>query len=91
MRAGLGARSFGFHGMFNWPYVLTDAQIAARVVRATGYVLGSQHCREMQAVLAARRGGTGGSGLSNPLHEMPTQQNTGPVERPRAHHLERVP
>ena len=60
-RAGPGARSFGFHGMFNWPYVLTDAQIEARVVRATGYVLGSQHCREMGAMLAARRGGTNAS------------------------------
>jgi hypothetical protein len=57
-RAGPGARSFGFHGMFNWPYVLTDAQIEARIIRATGYVLGSQHCREMRAVLAARRGTT---------------------------------
>jgi hypothetical protein len=61
-RVGPDARSFGFHGMFNWPLVLTDAQIEARVVRATGYVLGSQHCREMRAVLAARPGGTGGAG-----------------------------
>ncbi len=52
-----GGRSFGFHGMFNWPYVLTDAQIAARLLRATGYVLGSQHCSEMQALLAARQSG----------------------------------
>jgi len=52
-----GGRSFGFHGMFNWPYVLTDAQIAARLLRATGYVLGSQHCSEMQALLAARKSG----------------------------------
>jgi hypothetical protein len=27
------------HGMFNWPYVLTDAQIEARILRETGYVL----------------------------------------------------
>jgi hypothetical protein len=46
--------------MFNWPYVLTDAQIEARILRATGYVLRSLHCREMQAVLAARRNGTVG-------------------------------
>jgi hypothetical protein len=43
--------------MFNWPHVLTDAQIAARLPRASAYVLGSEHCREMQAVLAARRTG----------------------------------
>jgi hypothetical protein len=47
--------------MFNWPYVLTDAQLEARVIRATGYALGSQHCREMGAVLTARRGGTNAS------------------------------
>ncbi len=52
-----GAGSFGFHGMFNWPYVLTDVQIAERLLRASAYVLGSEHCREMQALLAARRGG----------------------------------
>ena len=51
--------SFGFHGVSNWPYVLTDAQIEARIVRATGYVLGSQHCREMRAVLAARQSAKG--------------------------------
>ncbi|MGB7035518.1 MAG: DUF5672 family protein [Xanthobacteraceae bacterium] len=56
-RAGLGARSFGFHGMFNWPFVLTDAQIEARILRATGYVLKSQHCGEMRALLAARQSG----------------------------------
>jgi hypothetical protein len=56
-RAGLGARSFGFHGMFNWPLVLTDAQIEARILRATGYVLKSQHCGEMRAPLAARQSG----------------------------------
>jgi Protein of unknown function (DUF5672) len=50
-----GARSFGFHGMFNWPFVLTDAQIEARILRATGYVLKSQHCSEMRALLAARQ------------------------------------
>jgi hypothetical protein len=57
MRAAPNARSFGFHGMFNWPYVLTDAQIAVRLLRATGYVLGSQHCSEMQTLLAARQRG----------------------------------
>jgi Protein of unknown function (DUF5672) len=52
-----GARSFGFHGMFNWPFVLTDVQIEARILRATGYVLKSQHCGEMRALLAARQSG----------------------------------
>ena len=57
-RAGPRARSFGFHGMFNWPYVLTDAQIEARVVRATGYVL-------RIAALPRNGGGVGGAARRN--------------------------
>ena len=48
------ARS-AFMALFNWPLVLTDAQIEARILRATGYVLKSQHCSEMRALLAARQ------------------------------------
>jgi Protein of unknown function (DUF5672) len=71
-RVGPLARSFGFHGMFNWPYVLANAQIAARIQRATGYVLGSQHCREMNEILAARRSQPQG-------HNRPVDQATSHV------------
>ena len=47
-------RSFGFHGMFNWPHVLSDAEIEERVKLATPYVTESGHCREMRTLMARR-------------------------------------
>lgn len=46
--------TFGFHGMFNWPHVLTDKQIKQRMELASPYVLNNQHCAEMQMVLQAQ-------------------------------------
>lgn len=44
-----GVRSFGYHGMFNWPIVMTDEAIWARMARATPYAMRSPHYREMLA------------------------------------------
>ncbi len=45
---------FGFHGMFNWPAVMTDDQIWARLARATPYVSRSSHYRELLGVMYNR-------------------------------------
>jgi hypothetical protein len=44
-----GARvpTFGYHGMFNWPYVLTDDEIAERLFFAPDFVLKHLHFRQM--------------------------------------------
>jgi hypothetical protein len=47
-------RSFGFHGMFNWPFVLSDAEIDERMTLATPYVLQSAHYHEMRELMGAR-------------------------------------
>lgn len=46
--------AFGFHGIFNWPYVLTAQQIAERLAIAPDYVLKSKHCDEMKELLLKR-------------------------------------
>ena len=46
--------SFGFHGMFNWPHVLSDAEIEERMKLATPYVTESGHYREMRTLMARR-------------------------------------
>lgn len=46
---------FGFHGMYNWPKVLTREQIAQRLKLATPYVLKSGHCAEMRAIMEATK------------------------------------
>lgn len=51
---------FGFHGQFNWPYVLSDDEIEARLVNAPRYVMDSEHCRQMRVLMAERRGRTDG-------------------------------
>lgn len=45
---------FGYHGMFNWPAVMTDEQIWVRMARATPYALRSMHYREMLAGMHSR-------------------------------------
>ena len=53
-RTRMTERSFGFHGAFNFPFVLTDAEIEERMTLATPYALGSGHYREMRAIMAQR-------------------------------------
>ena len=48
---------FGFHGMFNWPLVLTEEQIEARLAIAPPYVLAHEHCAQMRMVRNACRAG----------------------------------
>lgn len=45
-------RSFGFHGMFNWPRELTRSQVDDRMMHAPEYVLKHGHYKEMRANLA---------------------------------------
>lgn len=47
--------AFGFHGMYNWPHVLSDADIEARLSIAPPYVLNSLHCAQMREVMEQRR------------------------------------
>src|ERR1700686_204708 len=44
---------FGFHGMFNWPHVLTPEQIEERVAKAPDYVLRHVHYDQMRMVQAS--------------------------------------
>ena len=44
-------RVFGFHGMFNWPHVLTDQELDKRVALAPPYVLKNIHFAQMLDVL----------------------------------------
>jgi len=46
---------FGFHGMFNWPHVLTPEQIEERVAKAPDYVLRHVHYDQMRMVQAQMR------------------------------------
>jgi hypothetical protein len=46
---------FGFHGLFNWPLVLNEAEISERLKDAPRYVLESQHYKELRAFLARRQ------------------------------------
>lgn len=39
---------FGFHGMFNWPFVLSEEQIEERVALAPPHVLDHVHYRQMR-------------------------------------------
>ena len=50
-----GNLPFGFHGMFNWPYVLDDKAIADRLAMAPPYVLESLHCAQMRKIMEQRR------------------------------------
>ena len=49
--------SFGFHGMFNWPRVLSSAEIEARLAVAPPYVLTSLHCAQMRELMRAEKAG----------------------------------
>lgn len=53
-RTRVTAKSFGFHGMFLWPDVLTDAEIEHRMKFATPYVVESGHYREMREIMKRR-------------------------------------
>ena len=44
---------FGYHGMFNWPKIMTPEQIEARMRHATSYVTESAHYKEMRALMAS--------------------------------------
>jgi hypothetical protein len=46
---------FGFHGMFNWPHVLSPEQIEERVAKAPDYVLKHVHYDQMRMVQAAMK------------------------------------
>lgn len=46
---------FGFHGMFNWPHVLSPEQIKERVAKAPDYVLKHVHYDQMRMVQAVMR------------------------------------
>lgn len=46
---------FGFHGMFNWPHVLTEEQIEERVAKVPDYVLKHVHYQQMRTLQAAMR------------------------------------
>jgi hypothetical protein len=48
-----GVEPFGFHGMFNWPLVLTDTQIRERLKLAPPYVLKHVHYQQMLEMLRA--------------------------------------
>lgn len=48
---------FGFHGMFNWPHVLSDEQIEERVAKAPDYVLKSVHYDQMRLQQAVMKEG----------------------------------
>jgi hypothetical protein len=47
---------FGFHGMFNWPYILDDDQIAERVSKAPAFVTDHIHYRQMRDVQTKLKG-----------------------------------
>lgn len=44
-------KTFGFHGMFRWPEVLTGAEIEERMAYATDYVKKHSHALEMRLLL----------------------------------------
>ena len=46
--------TFGYHGMFNWPYILSYEEIEERVKKAPEYVLKSGHYREMREAMERR-------------------------------------
>ena len=48
------SRSFGFHGMFCWPDIMTDGQIEERLSGAPEYVTGSIHHSQMRMIMANR-------------------------------------
>jgi hypothetical protein len=51
---GVEIRPFGFHGMFNWPEVLTDDQIAERVKMMPADMFASPHFAQMCTLLRLR-------------------------------------
>lgn len=53
-RVRAAPRSFGYHGMFNWPHVMTDEEIEERLAMAPRYVAKSGAASEMRALMAAR-------------------------------------
>ena len=46
--------SFGFHGLFNWPLVLTNEQIEERLSNAPEYVFAKVEYAEMRRLMEAR-------------------------------------
>ena len=51
---GYPIKTFGFHGMFLWPDVLTDEQIGARLAVAPDHVLNHIHFQQMSDLLKTR-------------------------------------
>jgi Protein of unknown function (DUF5672) len=47
-----GGTPFGFHGLFNWPRVLSVPQIGERLRHFNDYALGRPECRELFLALA---------------------------------------
>ena len=45
---------FGFHGVFNFPHVLTDGEIEARLAGAPDYVTSKSEYMEMRRLMASR-------------------------------------
>ena len=46
---------FGYHGLFNWPLILTNKQIEERLVGAPQYVFNKVEYGEMRQLMAARQ------------------------------------
>lgn len=58
VRSSLCSRHFGFHGMFNWPFVLSYEQLNARVALAlqNPYILNSGMLQELSGIWYSRWG-----------------------------------
>jgi Protein of unknown function (DUF5672) len=50
-------RHFGFHGVFNWPFVLSDSQIRERMRRFNPYVIQHPHLHGLFSSLARQSAG----------------------------------
>ena len=55
-RAAVDSRHFGFHGMFNWPFVLTPDKLAERmeIARKDSHILKSKDLDEIDGLAQAR-------------------------------------
>lgn len=51
----LAVRSpFGYHGLYNWPSIMSDAEIEERLIGAPSYVTESSHFGEMREIMKRR-------------------------------------
>jgi hypothetical protein len=53
-RSRTASKTFGYHGLYNWPSFLSDEEIEERLAGAPVYVTESQHYREMRDIMDRR-------------------------------------